>query len=199
MAPLRTTVIGSYPFPGWLEHAAGLLDAFGPDDIAELQEDAVIAAVHDQVAAGLDVISDGEQTRLDFNLGFYGHLEGIEEGDSPRRLGPPAHDQRPKHRVVGELAAPLGLGTDEELERLRAACDERLAAALEHYERVIGDTVPDKLPMPLEVHRRQGEPCPRCGTRIEAVHFKDYVMCYCPEEQTGGRVLKDRRLSRLLR
>ena len=117
--PLRTTVIGSYPFPGWLEHAAGRLDEFGPDDIAELQEDAVIAAVHDQVAAGLDVISDGEQTRLDFNLGFYGYLEGIERGESPRRFGPPAHDQRAKHRIVGELAAPRGLGTVAEFERLR--------------------------------------------------------------------------------
>jgi formamidopyrimidine-DNA glycosylase len=88
---------------------------------------------------------------------------------------------------------------DEAVEDLRAACDERLGGALEHYERVIGETVPDKLPMPLEVHRHQGEPCPRCGTRLEAIHFKDYVMSYCPEEQTGGRVLKDRRLSRLLK
>jgi formamidopyrimidine-DNA glycosylase len=74
-----------------------------------------------------------------------------------------------------------------------------LGAALEHYEEVIGDTVPDKLPMPLKVHRKQGEPCPRCGTRLEAIHFKDYVMAYCPEEQTSGRVLKDRRLSKLLK
>jgi 5-methyltetrahydropteroyltriglutamate--homocysteine methyltransferase len=116
---LRTTVIGSYPFPGWLEYAAAHLDDFGSDDVAELQEDAVVAAVHDQVAAGLDVISDGEQTRLDFNLGFYGYLDGIEQGEPARRLGPPAHDQRAKHRVVGELAAPRGLGTVEELERLR--------------------------------------------------------------------------------
>ena len=56
-----------------------------------------------------------------------------------------------------------------------------------------------KMPMPLRVHRRAGEECARCGTRIEAIHFKDYVMCYCPEEQTGGRVLKDRRLSKLLK
>lgn len=119
MTPLRTTVIGSYPFPGWLEHAAANLEAFGPHDLAELQEDAVVAAVHDQVAAGLDAISDGEQTRLDFNLGFYGFLEGIEQGEAPRRFGPPAHDQRAKHRVVGELAAPRGLGTVEEFERLR--------------------------------------------------------------------------------
>ena len=85
------------------------------------------------------------------------------------------------------------------MEALHTACGEVLGAALDHYEEVIGATVPDKLPMPLQVHRRQGEPCPRCGTRLEAIHFKDYVMSYCPEEQTGGRVLKDRRLSRLLR
>src|SRR5690348_15620934 len=76
--PLRTTGIGSYPVPGWLAFACQNLDQFGPADRAELQEDAVIAAIHDQVAAGLDVITDGEQSRLDFNLSFYGFLEGIE-------------------------------------------------------------------------------------------------------------------------
>ena len=75
--PLRTTVVGSYPFPGWLEFASAHLDQFGEADIEEMQNDAVIAAVHDQVAAGLDVITDGEQTRYDFNLSFYGRLEGI--------------------------------------------------------------------------------------------------------------------------
>jgi 5-methyltetrahydropteroyltriglutamate--homocysteine methyltransferase len=75
--------------------------------------------VHDQIAAGLDAVSDGEQTRLDFNLGFYGFLQGIEQGAPPRLLGPPAHDQRPRHRVVGELSAPNGLGTVAEYERLR--------------------------------------------------------------------------------
>ena len=87
----------------------------------------------------------------------------------------------------------------EAVERLHAAWPRCSGAALDHYEEVIGATVPDKLPMPLQVHRRQGEDCPRCGTRLEAIHFKDYVMSYCPEEQTGGRVLKDRRLSKLLR
>ena len=76
--PLRTTVIGSYPFPSWLEFASQHLSEFGENEIREMQEDAVIAAVHDQVGAGLDVISDGEQTRLDFNLSFYGFLDGIE-------------------------------------------------------------------------------------------------------------------------
>jgi 5-methyltetrahydropteroyltriglutamate--homocysteine methyltransferase len=122
--PLRTTVIGSYPFPGWLEFASRHLDQFGSADLAELQEDAVIAAVHDQVAAGLDSITDGEQTRLDFNLSFYGFIEGIElEGASPRRFGPPAHDQRGRHPIVAELAAPRGLGAVEEFERLKRVAE----------------------------------------------------------------------------
>ena len=118
--PLRTTVVGSYPFPGWLEHATSQLDDFGPDDLAELVDDAVLVAIHDQVEAGLDVITDGEQTRLDFNLSFYGYLEGIERESAPaRRLGAPAHDQRGRYGIAGELAAPCGLGVVEEWERLR--------------------------------------------------------------------------------
>src|SRR5712672_1078641 len=102
--PLRTTVIGSYPFPGWLEFACAHLDQFGKADRTELQEDAVIAAIHDQIAAGLDVITDGEQTRLDFNLSFYGFIEGISpEKQPPRRWGPPAHDQRGRHPITGPL------------------------------------------------------------------------------------------------
>jgi formamidopyrimidine-DNA glycosylase len=88
---------------------------------------------------------------------------------------------------------------DDEAAALREACIERLDGAIDHYERVVQLPIPDKLPMPLEIHRHQGEPCPRCGTTIEAVHYEDYVMCYCPHDQTAGRVLKDRRLSRLLK
>lgn len=118
--PLRTTVIGSYPFPSWLELAAQQLDRFGTNEIVELQEDAVIVAIHDQVEAGLDVITDGEQSRLDFNLSFYGYLEGIQPNERPLRVfGPPAHDQRGKHHIVGELAAPRGLGAVEEYKRLK--------------------------------------------------------------------------------
>src|SRR5687767_15566147 len=118
--PLRTTVIGSYPFPAWLEFASQHLDQFGETDREELINDAVAIAVRDQVEAGLDVITDGEQTRLDFNLSFYGFIEGIElESASPRRFGPPAHDQRGKHKVTGELRAPRGLGTVEDFERLQ--------------------------------------------------------------------------------
>ncbi|MGJ3243583.1 MAG: methionine synthase [Opitutales bacterium] len=140
--PIRTSVIGSYPFPGWLEFASGHLDRFGSADIAEMQEDAVIAAVHDQVSAGLDVITDGEQTRFDFNLSFYGYLGGIElESASPRRFGPPAHDQRGKHAISGELCAPNGLGAVEEFKRL-----QRLAPA--------GPTLKASVPGPFTLSGR---------------------------------------------
>jgi formamidopyrimidine-DNA glycosylase len=88
---------------------------------------------------------------------------------------------------------------DDEAQALREAVVSRLDGAIEHYEQVVHLPIPDKLPMPLLVHRHQGEPCPRCGATLEAVHYEDYVMSYCPQEQTGGRVLKDRRLSRLLK
>ena len=98
--------------------------------------------------------------------------------------------------------SPFARGNDlsaEDAATLRSAVLEVLGGALEHYERVVELPIPDKLPLPLQVHRKAGEPCPRCGTTIEAVHYEDYVMCYCPADQTGGKVLKDRRLSRLLK
>ena len=131
--------------------------------------------------------------------------------DQPRHLHPLLRDQR----VIAGIGrswsdeilwtaklSPFRKGSDleaEDVERLHEAIDEVLGGALEHYERVVGDSLPDKAPMPLKVHRRTGEACPRCGTTLEAVFFKEHVTTYCPEEQTGGRVLKDRRLSRLLR
>jgi 5-methyltetrahydropteroyltriglutamate--homocysteine methyltransferase len=117
---LQTTVIGSYPFPGWLEFASSHLDQFGEADIEEMRSDAVIAAVHDQLLAGLDVITDGEQSRYDFNLSFYGRLEGIRATPfSPRRFGPPAHDQRGKYPVTGTIVSRHGLGAVAEFKLLR--------------------------------------------------------------------------------
>jgi formamidopyrimidine-DNA glycosylase len=87
---------------------------------------------------------------------------------------------------------------EEEIARLHGALHV-LGDAIEHYEETIGEQLPDKAPMPLQVHKREGEPCPRCGTTIEAVFFSEHQTNYCPKEQTGGRVLKDRRLSRLLK
>ena len=128
---MRTTVIGSYPFPGWLEFASAHLDQFGPDDIREMQDDAVRCAIHDQLSAGLDVITDGEQTRLDFNLSFYGYLSGIDcEGAPARRFGPPAHDQRGRHAITGELSAPRGLGVVEEFRRLQRLVPRDCCAVL---------------------------------------------------------------------
>lgn len=118
--PIRTTVVGSYPFPGWLEFAVKNLQEFGNADREELIEDAVIAAIHDQVTAGLDVITDGEQTRLDFNLSFYGFIKGIKENkDELRNFGPAAHDQRGKNSIIDTLTAPDGLGAVKEFTRLK--------------------------------------------------------------------------------
>jgi formamidopyrimidine-DNA glycosylase len=98
--------------------------------------------------------------------------------------------------------SPYKRGADldgEEAEQLRDAVVDTLGRAIAHYEEVVRLPIPDKLPMPLRVHRHEGEPCPRCQSTLRAVHFEDYVIAYCPACQTEGRVLKDRRLSRLLR
>ncbi len=87
----------------------------------------------------------------------------------------------------------------EELVALEHAILGTLEGAIEHYEHTVALPIPDKLPMPLRVHRHEGEPCPRCRTTLLAVHFEDYTIAYCPSCQTGGRALKDRRLSRLLK
>jgi formamidopyrimidine-DNA glycosylase len=98
--------------------------------------------------------------------------------------------------------SPFKRGSDleaDEAEVLRDAIVQRLGGAIEHYEQLLSVPLPDKIPMPLTVHRHNGEPCPRCGDTIEAVFYEDYVMCYCPTCQTDGKLLKDRRLSRLLK
>jgi formamidopyrimidine-DNA glycosylase len=128
----------------------------------------------------------------------------------PRHLHPLLRDQRVIAGIgrswVDEILwearlSPFKKGSElrgEEIKRIHDGLHV-LGDALEHYEEVIGDQIPDKMPMPLKVHRREGEPCPRCGTTIEAVFFSEHQMNYCPEEQTEGRILKDRRLSRLLK
>jgi formamidopyrimidine-DNA glycosylase len=82
---------------------------------------------------------------------------------------------------------------DDEVERLATAIDEDLARALELRERGKGDKDV------YLVHRRLGEPCPQCGRPLHQVDYEEHTVFYCPACQTGGRVLKDRRLSRLLR
>jgi formamidopyrimidine-DNA glycosylase len=130
--------------------------------------------------------------------------------DQPRHLHPLLRHQRDIAGIgrswVDEVLwearlSPFKKGSEldeEEVERLHGAL-RVLGEAIEHYEETVGADLPDKLPMPLRVHKREGEPCPRCGTAIEAVFFSEHQTNYCPAEQTGGRVLKDRRLSRLLK
>jgi formamidopyrimidine-DNA glycosylase len=131
--------------------------------------------------------------------------------DAPRPLHTLLRDQ---HTIAGigrswvdeilwhACLSPYKRGADldeQEAQRLRDAIVETLDGAIAHYEQTIALPIPDKLPMPLRVHRHEGEPCPRCAATLHAVHFEDYVIAYCPACQTEGRVLKDRRLSRLLR
>jgi formamidopyrimidine-DNA glycosylase len=131
--------------------------------------------------------------------------------DAPRPLHTLLRDQRTIAGIgrswVDEILwraelSPFKRANDldqDERARLREAIVGSLGDAIAHYEQVVELPIPDKLPMPLQVHRHEGEPCPRCATTLEAVHFEDYVIAYCPTCQTGGRVLKDRRMSRLLR
>ncbi|HTU94378.1 MAG TPA: DNA-formamidopyrimidine glycosylase family protein [Solirubrobacteraceae bacterium] len=146
---------------------------------------------------------------------------GPEAYPDPPELGPLLDAPRPLHGLLRDQRVIAGIGrswvdeilheaklspfkrgselSDEEAERLRAAIVSELGRALAHYEEHLALPIPDKLPMPLRVHRRNGEPCPRCGDQLEAVFYEDYVMCYCPTCQTDGKLLKDRRLSRLLK
>jgi formamidopyrimidine-DNA glycosylase len=88
------------------------------------------------------------------------------------------------------LSGKLG---DEEIERLAAAIDEDLARALELREAGKGDKDV------YLVHRRLGEPCPRCGDALRQIDYEEHTVFYCASCQTDGRLLKDRRLSRLLK
>jgi formamidopyrimidine-DNA glycosylase len=146
---------------------------------------------------------------------------GPEAWPQPPPLGSLLDVPRPLHAVLRDQHVIAGIGRswvdeilwqaklspykrgsdldDAEAELLRGAVIEILGGAIADYEETISLPIPDKLPMPLRVHRREGEPCQRCGATLQAVHFEDYVIAYCPTCQTEGRVLKDRRLSRLLR
>jgi formamidopyrimidine-DNA glycosylase len=98
--------------------------------------------------------------------------------------------------------SPFKRGDDlapEEEEALRAAMVSELGRVIDHYEAKVKLPLPEKFPKPTRVHAHQGEPCPRCETVLEAVFYEDYVMTYCPHCQTEDRILKDRRLSRLLK
>ncbi len=130
--------------------------------------------------------------------------------DQPRHLHPMLRDQRTISGIgrswVDEVLwearlSPFKKGSEldpGQVTRLHAALSV-LDSAIDHYEEVIGESIPDKMPMPLQVHRREGEACPRCGDEIAAIHYSEHITCYCPAEQNGGKRFADRRLSRLLK
>ena len=101
---------------------------------------------------------------------------------------------------LADLLPTLSLTlTAAEVEALSEAMASELGRVLDVYEAEVQLPLPEKFPKPTRVHAHQGEPCPRCETVLEAVFYEDYVMTYCPDCQTEGRILKDRRLSRLLK
>jgi len=146
---------------------------------------------------------------------------GPEAWPDPPALGPLLKAPRPLHTLLRDQQVVAGIGrtwvdeilhaarlspfkrgddlSDEEAERLREAMVSELGRVLDVYEEQVAMPLPEKFPKPTRVHNHQGEPCPRCEGVLEAVFYEDYVMTYCPACQTEGRVLKDRRLSRLLK
>jgi len=141
--------------------------------------------------------------------------------EPPEDLGAVLASPRPLHSLLRDQQVIAGIGrtwvddilhaarlspfkrgddlSDEEVGVLRGAIASELGRVIDHYEETVQLPLPEKFPKPTRVHAHQGEPCPRCETVLEAVFYEDYVMTYCPECQTEGRVLKDRRLSRLLK
>jgi formamidopyrimidine-DNA glycosylase len=159
-------------------------------------------------------------------------LDGLEEEESLRTLGPEAWPDppdlgealaspRPLHSLLRDQQVIAGIGrtwvdeilhaaklspfkrgddlSDREAKALREGMRSELQRVLDVYEDKVQLPLPEKFPKPTRVHGHQGEPCPRCETVLEAVFYEDYVMSYCPHCQTEGRILKDRRLSRLLK
>jgi formamidopyrimidine-DNA glycosylase len=146
---------------------------------------------------------------------------GPEAWPDPPALEELLHVPRPLHSLLRDQQVIAGIGrtwVDEilhcaklspfkrgddlstrEAEALRAAMVSELGRVLDVYEERVALPLPEKFPKPTRVHAHQGEPCPRCETVLEAVFYEDYVMTYCPHCQTEGRILKDRRLSRLLK
>lgn len=141
--------------------------------------------------------------------------------EPPEDLGERLAAPRPLHSMLRDQRVITGIGrtwvddilhaarlspfkrgddlAEEEVEALREAIASELQRVLDVYEEQVQLPLPEKFPKPTRVHAHQGEPCPRCETVLEAVFYEDYVMTYCPHCQTEDRVLKDRRLSRLLK
>ena len=138
---------------------------------------------------------------LDLDAEALGEILGRER----RQLHPLLRDQRAvagigrahANEILWEARlSPFRLSTDladDEVEMLATAINEDLARALELRLAGKGDA------QVYRIHGHFGDPCPRCGETLHRVDFEEHTITYCPACQTGGRILKDRRLSRLLR
>jgi len=142
---LPVTTVGSYAWPGWfyLVVSAAEHEQMGAQDIEEALNDAVEIALQDQMAAGVDFLTDGEMRRVDFIVSFPKRLSGIRELPQARKLPPEGHDQRPKYAVEGELNCPEGLGIVEEFRFLRRRTSAPLKVAVPGPHTLAGRIVPD--------------------------------------------------------
>ena len=130
---LLTSVVGSHARPSWFTAGidAALRGEYGPADLAELLDDGVDLALHDQAEAGIDIVSDGEMRRAGFfTAEFYRHLTGVRALAPDRRIGVGGHDQQHRFEVLEPIAAPDGLGVVEEFRFARTRTDRRLKVTL---------------------------------------------------------------------
>ena len=130
---LLTSVVGSHAHPAWF--VSGIEEAergrFGPADLAEMLDDAVDLAIHDQEAAGIDVITDGEMRRAGFfTAEFYRHLTGVRALPPDRLLGAGGHDQQHRFEVLEPIAAPDGLNVIEEFNAAKGRTTRPLKVTL---------------------------------------------------------------------
>ncbi|MFN2389457.1 MAG: DNA-formamidopyrimidine glycosylase family protein [Actinomycetota bacterium] len=163
--------------------------------------------------AGIWILAEGDDgplAGLGPEPGSPGFAELMATGTDGRRIHTLLRDQR--------MVAGIGRGfaddilhhaslspydslkslSSAERERVVQAVDEVLAEALER-ERARTGGLPAKLGGRFAVHGRHGEPCPRCGETLRRVSYESHEVTYCPACQTDGKVLADRRLSRLLK
>jgi len=147
-------------------------------ELAHLGPDAL-----DLDAASLGAILRAERRQLHSLLRDQRALAGIGRAHANEVLW---EARLPPFRISAELS-------DEEVERLATAIHDDLSRALELRLQGKGDAAV------YRVHGHYGEPCPRCGETLLRVDFEEHTITYCAACQTGGRILKDRRLSRLLR
>ena len=142
---LPVTTVGSYAWPGWycLVMAAAERGEMGSQDLEEALSDAVEVALQDQIAAGVDILTDGEMRRVDFIVSFPKRLRGIRELPVARRLPPDGHDQRAKYSIESELTAPAGLGIVDEFRFLRQRTASPVKVTVPGPHTLAGRLAPD--------------------------------------------------------